>query len=165
MPPTIPPIDSSLSGYTPMSALSGISDPTMPLSTSLKPLGVGTVKTPSSAVPSAGGNLRTAFKEGGIGGETEPSKFASMLGNIGSGVSILGDLANIYFGFQQQKQAKKQFGAQMGFANANLENTVKSYNTRLADIYKARGFTQGDSADTTNQAITANSLNFQRIKG
>jgi len=99
----------------------------------------------------------------GIGGEAVKSRLSEMLGNIGSGVSILGDLASIYLGFQQNQLAKKQLGVQTGFANANLENTVKSYNTRLADIYRSRGYTQGDSAAATEQAITANSLNFKRI--
>jgi hypothetical protein len=112
-------------------------------------------------VPNVGG----ALKDGGVGGEPPVSKLGEMLGNLGSGVSILGDLAGIYLGFQEQKMAKRQFGAQLGFANANLENSVKSYNNRYSDMLTSRGFTQGTSNNETQQAITSGSLNFRPIKG
>lgn len=162
--PPIPPIDASLPGYNAMGAVSGMTSASTPSSANLRTFGVGEGSVPAGAGHS-GSNLRQAYKDEGIGGDAPPSKLSGLLGDIGSGVSILGDLAQIYLGFQQQKQAKREFRAQMGFANANLENTVKSYNTRLADIYTARGYTQGNDQAATQQAITANSLNFQRIKG
>lgn len=110
-----------------------------------------------------GVNVGGALGEAGIGGVAEQSGLAKTLGGIGSGVSILGDLASIYLDFQANKLAKKELSSQIGFANANLENSVKSYNTRLADIRRARGHTQGDSASTTEAGITANSLDFKRI--
>ena len=122
-----------------------------------------TTSVPAVAATHAGNNLGDSLRATGIGGAAGKSRLSEMLGNIGSGVSILGDLASIYLGFQQNQLAKKQLGVQTGFANANLENTVKSYNTRLADIYRSRGYTQGDSAAATEQAISANSLNFKRI--
>lgn len=136
-------------------------------SSSLRALGVGEgavapgINMSASAVPGVGG----ALKAGGIGGEAPVSKLGEMLGNLGSGVSILGDLAGIYLGFQQQKMARHQFGAQLGFANANLENSVKSYNNRYSDMLTARGFTQSTPNSETQQAITSGSLNFRPIKG
>lgn len=153
-----PPVDPSLAGYT---------APTGPNSYNLRAFGVGegaaASGTPSTAMSLVNSSIE-GLEKSGAGVEPVKSALAGKLENLGSGVSILGDLANIYFGFQQQKQARRAFQGQMGFANANLENTVKSYNTRLADLYKARGFTQGDSSDATNQAINSNSLNFKTIR-
>ena len=105
------------------------------------------------------------LKENGMDGTRDMSKLGQLLGDVGTGVGIASDLFGMWKGLQSVKLAKKTFNSQNAFANANLENTVKSYNTRLADIYRARGATQGDSAASTEQAITANSLNFKRIGG
>ncbi len=125
----------------------------------LRAFGVGEGTGPQ--VP--GVDVGEALGAAGIGGAAPQSKLSQYLGDFGSGVSILGDLASIYLGFQANKMAKKELATQTGFANANLENTVKSYNTRLADIRRARGYTQGDSASTTEAGISANSLDFKRI--
>ena len=137
------------------------------LSTVLKRLSAKAPVTTAApvVVPGSTGIAHTMQKNGIAPGNNgiKTDKRADLLGNIGSGVSILGDLAGIYQGFQANKLAKQEFGANRAFANANLENTVKSYNTRLADIYRARGYTQGDDTAATQAAITANSLNFKRI--
>jgi hypothetical protein len=126
----------------------------------LRSFGVG---EGSSDLPIPGVNVGEALAQASIGGVAPKSKLSQYLGDFGSGVSILGDLAQIYLGFQANKMAKKELATQTGFANANLENTVKSYNTRLADIRRARGHTQGDSAADIEAGITANSLDFKRI--
>ena len=164
---TIPPIDPSLPGYSSMAGLSGISDPTVPLSTSLKPLGVNSTKLPTSSVPGIGSNMSPleAAKKAGGGIKDPESPFTKALGNIATGVGIFADLAGIWQGFQAQKLAKHQFSTQLAFANANLGNTVKDYNNRRGDLLTARGFTQGDSAAATQQAISSSSLDFQRIRG
>lgn len=131
------------------------------VSSILRSFGVGESIPGGSEIPgvSVGGALRDA----GIGGVAPKSKLSQYLGDFGSGVSILGDLASIYLGFQANKLAKRELNTQVGFANANLENTVKSYNTRLADIRRARGHTEGASSADVEAGITANSLDFKRI--
>jgi hypothetical protein len=153
-----------------MDPLEAILNPIAPIesmmSRTLSRIGTGAAgnsSTTSSPLSSAYSGLESAFRAEGIGGEPKMSKLASTLGTIGSGVGILGDLAGIYLGFKAQKEAKKQFAMQTKFANANLGNTVDAYNTRLKDIYTTRGYTQGDSSQKTQDAITSNSLKFRQV--
>lgn len=162
--PSIPPIDSALAGYNPMGAFStdgGASSAT------LRALGSGAPAAPSSSMPGVGSNMGplAAVKAAGAGAGGPESAFSKLLGNVGTGVGIFADLAGIWQGFQQQKLAKQQYGTNLAFANANLENTVKDYNNRYSSLLTARGFTQGDAPATTQQAITSGSLNFKPIKG
>lgn len=156
----IPPIDPSLPGYDPMGGFS--TDPTS-YATSIGSFGTSKVKAPGSGQGSHASSVLKAVQNVGPGSQDPASPMSKLLGNIGTGVGIFADLAGVWQGFQQQKLAKKAFQTQLAFANANLENTVKDYNTRRMDTLQSRGFTQGDSAAATQQAINASSLNFRRI--
>lgn len=64
------------------------------------------------------------------------------LQNIGAGIQGLGSLAsafgNLYMGNKALKFAKDQFNFQKDLANTNLNNSIKSYNTKLGDIANTR---------------------------
>lgn len=87
--------------------------------------------------------------------------------NLGTGQLVLGaigTLGNLWSAFQAQKLAKEQFDFQKGVTNTNLANQIQSYNTSLVDRINARSFMQGDSQETTNAYIAANSLKDERKK-
>ena len=74
------------------------------------------------------------------------------------GMQGLGTLGNLWGSFQSQKLAKDAFNFQKEFAQKNLANSIKSYNTALTDRATSRGFVQGDSKDKTQQYINDNKL-------
>jgi hypothetical protein len=81
--------------------------------------------------------------------------------NLDTGQAVLqglGDLSSLWSGNQAAKLAKDQFKFTKNFANKNLANQTKSYNTALSDRLTARGVTQGDSAETTREQIEKNRL-------
>ena len=87
--------------------------------------------------------------------------------NLGTGQLVLGTigtLGNLWAAFQAQKLAKEQFDFQKGVTNTNLANQIQSYNTSLVDRINARSFMQGDSQETTDAYIAANSLKDERKK-
>lgn len=67
-------------------------------------------------------------------------------------------LAGLYMGNKQLKLGERALGLQESAFNNNLEHTIKSYNTKLADQAKARGFTQGQSQAEIDSHIANNSL-------
>lgn len=74
--------------------------------------------------PNAGG--------GGIGGWLGKS------GNLGAAVNGFSALAGAYMGYQQLRQAKEGLRFQREAFNANLANSIKSYNTALEDRIRGR---------------------------
>ena len=86
------------------------------------------------------------------------SKLSGGLQTAGSAMDILGGLADIYFGFQQQKLAKSNLNFQKNAFNANLGNSVQSYNTALGDRIRARHFTEGKSDSQTAAYLDENKL-------
>ena len=106
-----------------------------------------------SLVAGAAGNATNGLTNSG-----NPTGLAGKLQTAGSAMDILGGLAQIYFGFQQQKLAKQQFGFQKQAFNSNLRNSVQSYNTALGDRIRARHFTEGKSNNDTADYIKSNSL-------
>lgn len=73
-------------------------------------------------------------------------------------LSGLQTLGNLWGAFQAQKLAKKQFAFTKDFAEANLANQIKSYNTAIADRARSRGVMEGQSPDQVSNYISANSL-------
>ena len=87
--------------------------------------------------------------------------------NIGTGQLVLGGIGtigNLWSAWQAQKLAKEQFNYQKGITDTNLANQIQSYNTSLVDRINARSFMQGDSQETTDAYIAANSLKDERKK-
>lgn len=58
--------------------------------------------------------------------------------NLGTAIQGFGSLAQAYLGFQAMKQAKEGLKFQKEAFNANLGNSIKSYNTQLEDRINGR---------------------------
>jgi hypothetical protein len=81
--------------------------------------------------------------------------------NVGTGqlaLAGLGGLAGVLGASKQNKLAQDQFKFQKEFANINLNNSIKSYNTSLEDRLTARGVAQGDSSAAVQDKIDRNRL-------
>lgn len=81
--------------------------------------------------------------------------------NVGTGqlaLQGLGSLAGIWSSMNQNKLAKDQFNFQKDFANTNLNNSIKSYNTSLEDRLNSRGAVEGRSAEFTNDLVNQRRL-------
>lgn len=88
----------------------------------------------------------------------QPLDFGMNLPSFQLGLQGLGTLGSLWGTFQSNKLARDSFNFQKDFAQKNLANQIKSYNTALTDRATTRGFVQGDSADTTKQYINDNKL-------
>lgn len=72
-------------------------------------------------------------------------------------------LSNMWNSYQTNKMAKKQFDFTRDFANVNLENQTKQYNTSLADIARTRGQIEGQSQTQQDAYYNSNKLESKRI--
>jgi len=73
-----------------------------------------------------------------LGNQSEGFGFNNTTFNgIGTGLKGLGQLAALYYGSKQLKQAKNQFATQTAFANRNLANQSTLINSSLAAKAKA----------------------------
>lgn len=109
------------------------------------------------SAPSIAGNspLQPQFWSPSNGVVTAPQSFMGKVGswfsdgqNLGAAANAFGSLSSAYLGFQQLKQAKANLNFQKQAFDANLTNSIASYNTSLED--KIRGRTsdyQGKEAD------------------
>ncbi|WP_288975514.1 hypothetical protein [uncultured Methanosphaera sp.] len=84
------------------------------------------------------------------------------LQNIGAGIQGLGSLAgafgNLYMGNKALKFAKDQFNFQKDLANTNLNNSIKSYNTKLGDIANTRSVMETGSTGKYDNWYNDNKL-------
>lgn len=71
------------------------------------------------------------------------------LGTAGLALGGLQSLNSLIQGNKAFKLANDQFKFQKQMANANLNNSIQSYNNSLEDRLNARGFTEGRSAADT----------------
>lgn len=72
-------------------------------------------------------------------------------------------LSNMWNAYQANKMAKKQFDFTRDFANVNLENQTKQYNTTLSDIARTRGQIEGQSQAQQDAYYNSNKLDSKRI--
>ena len=100
-----------------------------------------------------------------ISGSVTPTAAGGMgtgLGlNVGTGqvaLSGLGALASVWGASKQNKLAQDQFKFQKDFANTNLNNSIKSYNTALEDRLTSRGVAQGQSTAEVQDQIARNRM-------
>jgi hypothetical protein len=84
----------------------------------------------------------------------------TMLQTALGGLQTLGSL---WAAWQSMKMAKKQFSFNKEFANANLGNQIKSYNTALADRANSRAVQENKTPESAQAYIAANSLEQKRI--
>lgn len=78
-----------------------------------------------------------ASKAGVFGKNLDTAKF---------GLDSLNALSGLYTGLQGLKQAKAQFNFQKEFANTNMANQIKAYNTALTDRTNARAVQEGNTS-------------------
>lgn len=74
------------------------------------------------------------------------------------GIGAVASLGNLWNSYQANKLAQEQFSYQKELSQTNLANSIKSYNTQLADRAAARGARSGASQEETQAYIAANSL-------
>lgn len=95
----------------------------------------------------------------GMTGNTGDSNFLGLSqdgwGNLGQG--ILGAF-NIYSGLQANKLAKQQLAFAKQQYSTNLANSIKSYNTQLADKINSRYAVEGKSSADAAAYLEANKL-------
>lgn len=108
---------------------------------------------------SFGGNLWADSQKDWMSdlGKTDPTKL-----NFGqkAGLSLMGlqTIGGLWGAYQSNKLAKEQLAYTKDVGNANLNNSIKSYNTNLSDKAKFNGHVTGRSDEDTAAYIAANSL-------
>lgn len=106
-----------------------------------------------AGAPNTGG---ASLDLSGAAGASTPGMFSGGGMNLGTAGMALGGLqalGNLLQGQKAFKLAKDQFRFQKEFSNANLNNSMKSYNNTLEDRLKARGFAEGRDAGETAAEI------------
>ncbi|UZV39848.1 hypothetical protein [Xanthomonas virus PB119] len=74
------------------------------------------------------------------------------------GLGALQTVGGLYNAFQGNKLARQQFNFTRDFANTNLNNSIQSYNTQLADRARSRAAVEGQSDAERDQYINDNRL-------
>lgn len=77
---------------------------------------------------------------------------------LGSIISGIGTLGNLWGSSRALGLARDQFNFQKDFANTNLTNQIKSYNTALEDRARTRAAVEGQSQDSAQSYIDRNRL-------
>ena len=77
-----------------------------------------------------------------------------------AGIALAGlqTLGGLFAAFKQLSLANKQFDFQKKFANANMANSIQSYNTQLQDRARARAAMEGQSQAQMQQYIDQNRM-------
>ena len=101
---------------------------------------------------------------GGLGGFLDRNGIGANLKTFNGGIQGLASLGNLWAGAQQLKLAKSQFDASRDFANINLANQTKSYNTAVADRARSRGAMEGQSQSQVDDYIARNSLQDRQVR-
>lgn len=114
----------------------------------------------TSFLGNSGGGGGAALDLSGVAGATAGAGgLGSTLGAfaanpaVGAGLVGLQAITGLIQGNKQYKLARDQFKFQKQIANANLNNSIKSYNNTLEDRLNSRGFTEGRNAADTAAEI------------
>lgn len=113
-----------------------------------KPLGTG-LNTGGSAWDNILGGLKD--KDGNY-------NWLGKGGIMDYGLQGLQTITGIWNAHKANKLARDQFNFQKDIANANLNNTISSYNTRLSDRARSRGFVEGQSQEQIDKYVNDNKL-------
>lgn len=92
------------------------------------------------------------------GAAYQPLQFGMNLPTFQLGLQGLGTLGGLWGTLQSNRLARDSLNFQKDFAQKNLANSIKSYNTALTDRAASRGFVQGDSQEKTQQYINDNKM-------
>lgn len=102
----------------------------------------------------------------GGGGAGAGGIFGTGMGGLDfakTAIGGVGTLANIWNAWQGMKMARKQFNFTRNFANANLANQTKTYNTNLADREGSRAVMEGLTPQQAQSYIASNSLSAPHL--
>lgn len=103
-------------------------------------------------------NNGTGFVPTTVGDQGAGSGFGMNLDTAQFGLGALRTLGGLYGAFQSNRLARDQFNFTKDFANTNLNNSIQSYNTQLADRARARAVVEGQSDAQRDQYIADNRL-------
>lgn len=109
---------------------------------------------PATDYGAGGAGINTLAGAGGAG----DTGFGWNMGTAQVGLSALQSLGGLWNAFQSNKLAKDQFRFTKEFANTNLNNSIQSYNTQLADRARARAAVEGQTDAQRDQYINDNRL-------
>lgn len=84
--------------------------------------------------------------------------FGANIPTLRMGLSGLNTLGNLWGAWQAQGLARDQLNFTRNVTNTNLNNSIQSYNTALADRARARGVAEGQSSDEVSNYIASNRL-------
>lgn len=113
--------------------------------------GVTTFAAPQQPAPQVSGNNASFTPISTTGSPTVAS-------SLGLGLQGLSSLSNLIQGNKALDLSRDQFNFQKSFANTNLNNSIKSYNTALEDRLNARAAVEGRSAASAAEQIERNRL-------
>lgn len=122
--------------------------------------GATTFAAPTTQAPVTYGNNASFASPTaqGAGAAAGGSGFGMNLGTAGLGLQGLSSLSNLIQGNRALDLSKDQFKFQKAFANTNLNNSIKSYNTALEDRLNSRAVTEGRSSESAAEQIERNKL-------
>ena len=118
------------------------------------PLNILPLGTPLDVSGLAQDNL-VAMPKIEMPGVGSSSGFGLNLDTAKLGLSGLATLGNLYAAFQANKLANRQFDMTKKVSQANLTNSIQSYNTTLADRLNTRAKVEGTSAEDAAAQIAA----------
>jgi hypothetical protein len=104
----------------------------------------------------------TAPKTGGFGAPGSGG-LGFNLNTAGLALQGLGTIGSLWQAWQSNKLARDQFKSSKEFANINLANGIKSYNTNLEDRTRARTFTEGGTDQQAQSYIDKNRLADRQV--
>lgn len=117
------------------------------------------VQSPYSGTTTSG---LTSSLSGIADGASSFADYFGGWGNVFQGISALG---NLYTGIQQigiakdaLSLAKNQYNTSKALMQANLDNSVQSYNTSLADRYRARAYAETGDNSAYDDLVSERSL-------
>ena len=111
---------------------------------------MGATQQGNSGIPGIGGN----------GVATPGNGFGDMkfMDKASLGIGGLQTLANLWMGFQANKLAKDQFKFTKKTTEANMANTISSFNTALEDRIRSRAVVEGRGEGYADQYLEKNML-------
>ena len=113
--------------------------------------GYSIIPTKRQSQQTPGGILPTGTNAGGFNFGFNPDTFKF-------GLQGLGTLGNLWGAFQANKLARDQLDFAKNITNTNLNNSIQSYNTSLADRARARGIAENQDQSQIDDYIARNRL-------
>lgn len=121
--------------------------------------GVTTYAAPNPAMAQTGPNNNASFPvPGNVVGGGASTGLGFNAGTLGMGLQGLSALSGLLQGSKALNLAQDQFKLQKNMANANMNNSIKSYNTALEDRLNSRAVAENRSPESAAEQIERNRL-------